>query len=89
MILHLNLKGEYFDQIKSGEKTQEFRVYNDYWRKRLEGRNYELISIKRGYPKSTDCDRIESRPYRGYELKEITHPHFGDEPVTVFAIWVN
>lgn len=25
--LHLNLKGEYFDQIKAGVKTFEFRLY--------------------------------------------------------------
>lgn len=38
--LTLNLKGHYFDQIKSGEK----------------------------------------------EVKNITHPHFGPDPVTVYAI---
>lgn len=28
-------------------------------------------------------------PYNGYEIKTITHPHFGDKPVKVFAIKVN
>ncbi|ENN4178965.1 ASCH domain-containing protein, partial [Salmonella enterica subsp. enterica serovar Typhimurium] len=28
-------------------------------------------------------------PYGGYEVKTITHPHFGDEPVKVYAIKVN
>lgn len=88
-ILHLNVKGEYFDQIKSGEKVQEFRLYNDYWRKRLETEDYDLVLIKKGYPKRDDWDRIEARPYRGYQIKEITHPHFGNDPVEVFAIWVN
>ncbi|HBK8765998.1 TPA: ASCH domain-containing protein, partial [Salmonella enterica subsp. enterica serovar Typhimurium] len=32
--------------------------------------------------------RIECK-YRGYEIKQITHPHFGSEPVEVFAIKVN
>ncbi|MCP3582304.1 hypothetical protein NLN00_23805, partial [Escherichia coli] len=27
--------------------------------------------------------------YDGYEIKTITHPHFGDKPVKVFAIKVN
>ena len=88
-VLHLNLKGEYFDAIKSGEKVQEYRLYNDYWKKRLVGRNYRIIAIKRGYPKKDDWERIEARPYRGYQIKTITHPHFGTEPVEVFAIWVN
>ena len=48
-----------------------------------------MIDIKLGYPKSDDHARIESRPYRGYEVKTITHPHFGSEAVEVFAIWVN
>ncbi|MEG2042853.1 MAG: hypothetical protein RR068_17305, partial [Hafnia sp.] len=27
--------------------------------------------------------------YDGYEIKVITHPHFGPKPVKVFAIKVN
>ena len=87
--LQLNIKGEYFHQIKSGEKVQEFRLFNDYWKKRLVNREYTMIDIKLGYPKSDDISRIESRPYRGYEVKTIQHKHFGTEPVKVFAIWVN
>lgn len=33
--LHLNLKGEYFHAIRAGKKVEEYRLYNDYWRKRL------------------------------------------------------
>lgn len=87
-ILHLNLKREYFEEIKLGEKVQEYRLYNDYWKKRL-SRDYRIIQIKCGYPKKDDWSRIEARPYRGYQIKKITHPHFGEEPVEVFAIWVN
>lgn len=32
--LHLNLKGEYFHAIRAGKKVEEYRLYNDYWRKR-------------------------------------------------------
>ncbi|EJM6143056.1 ASCH domain-containing protein, partial [Escherichia coli] len=28
-------------------------------------------------------------PYDGYKIKTITHTHFGDKPVKVFAIKVN
>lgn len=34
-ILHLILKKEFFDQIKSGEKTSEYRDYKLFWIKRL------------------------------------------------------
>ena len=88
-LLHLNLKGEYFDQIKSGEKDEEFRLYNDYWRKRLIHRKYDGIVIKRGYPKRGDAAKTIERIWRGWTIKTITHPHFGGKPVQVFAIRVN
>lgn len=87
--LHLNLKGEYFDQIKSGEKVEEYRLCTPFWSKRLLGRNYAGIVLKRGYPKADDTTRILERPYMGWQMKTITHPHFGAAPVTVFAIVVN
>ncbi|HFN6802524.1 TPA: hypothetical protein ACHFZX_002678 [Escherichia coli] len=41
------------------------------------------------YPKRDDSSRRIDVPYGGYEIKTITHPHFGDKPVKVFAIKVN
>lgn len=35
-MLTFNLKKEWFEKIKSGEKTHEYREYKPYWRKRLE-----------------------------------------------------
>lgn len=84
--LHLPMKGEYFDQIKAGTKPEEFRLANDYWRKRLVGRTYDRIVLTRGYPKRGDADRRLVLPWRGYRLTTITHPHFGKQPVEVFAI---
>lgn len=34
-MLTFNLKKEWFNKIKSGEKTHEYRVVKDYWIKRL------------------------------------------------------
>ena len=53
-ILHLTLKKEYFDQIKGGEKTSEYRLYKPYWVKRLMNkdgtfRHYDLIHFRNGY----------------------------------------
>lgn len=40
-ILHLPVKKIYFDQIKSGKKLDEYRLVTEYWKKRLEGRDYD------------------------------------------------
>lgn len=87
--LHLPLKGIYFDQIKSGEKKQEFRAVSDHWAKRLEGREYDQICLTRGYPKKDDPERTLIRPWRGCKRTWINHPHFGPQDVEVFAIPVN
>lgn len=34
-MLTFNLKKEWFEKIKSGEKTHEYRVMSDYWNKRI------------------------------------------------------
>lgn len=87
--LQLALKAEYFNAICEGGKLEEYRLTKPYWRKRLEGRAYKRLILTRGYPKGTDSDRILVLPYRGYTVKTITHPHFGSEPVEVFAINVD
>lgn len=56
-----NLKKEWFDKIKSGEKTHEYRKYNDYWKKRFD--KYVWVErteceFRLGYPKNTEKDKI-------------------------------
>ncbi len=87
--LHLPVKGEYFHQMKDGIKKFEFRLRNEFWTKRLVGRSYDEVQVKLGYPKKDDTDRIMKVRYRGYEEQTICHPHFGTEPVEVFAIIIN
>lgn len=84
--LHLALRGEYFDAIRAGNKVEEYRLMTPYWRKRLVGRSYDLLVLTRGYPRVDDEERRLTLPYRGYAVKDITHPHFGPEPVAVFAL---
>ncbi|MGY5579758.1 ASCH domain-containing protein [bacterium 19MO03SA05] len=88
-ILHLPVKAVYFHQIKNGGKPFEFRLQTEYWRKRIENRDYDEVHIKMGYPKKGDLEKIVVRPWRGYEKQTITHEHFNNEPVEVFAIIVN
>ncbi|HDG1692622.1 TPA: ASCH domain-containing protein [Kluyvera georgiana] len=95
MNLQLAVKGEYFDAMKRGEKTEEYRLYNEYWRNRLITeawvdfpRQYDRLIITKGYPRKDDTSRRLDIKYSGYEIKTITHPHFGGKPVKVFAIKV-
>ncbi|RZM88591.1 MULTISPECIES: ASCH domain-containing protein [unclassified Escherichia] len=87
--LQLAVKGEYFDAMIRGVKTEEYRLVNDYWKKRLFNREYDRLIITKGYPKRDDSSRRIDVPYGGYEIKVITHPHFGPDPVKVFAIKVS
>ncbi len=87
--LQLAVKGEYFDAMKRGEKTEEYRLVNPYWGNRIFNRWYDTLIITRGYPRKNDETRRLVMPYDGFEVKTITHPHFGPEPVKVFAIKVN
>lgn len=86
--LTLPLKAEYFDAIRDGTKPEEFRLVNDYWSKRLVGREYDRIILTKGYPRADDTSRRLERPWRGFTVKTITHPHFGNVPMTVYAITV-
>lgn len=87
--LQFAVNGEYFDTMKRGEKTEEYRLVNPYWGRRIFGRDYDRLIITRGYPKKDDTSRRIDIPYDGFEIKTITHKHFGDQPVKVFAIKVN
>ena len=48
-ILHLNLHREWFAAIAAGTKTVEYRDQSVYWRKRLEGRAYDIVRFRNGY----------------------------------------
>jgi hypothetical protein len=86
--LHLHVKTEYFNAIKSGEKTHEFRLANDYWTKRLNyTRWYSGVVIYNAYKPGSE-NRMEF-PYVAPEIITRTHPHFGPHPVMVYAIPLN
>ena len=89
-LLRLPMKGEYFDAIQAGTKLEEYRLVTPYWCKRIMGKSFDGIEMMRGYPsRSTEPRKFLQRPWRGYAIKKITHPHFGPDEVAVFAIKVN
>jgi len=80
-ILHMTLHKIWFDQIASGEKTEEYREIKPYWAKRL-SRAYDVIIFKNGYRKNCPEMVIE---YKGMQVKEILHP-VTQKQKTVYAI---
>lgn len=85
-ILRLNLKGKWWRQIESGEKTCELRRATDRWRKRLVGRVYDEVHLWLGYPKGTDTNKRLIRKWKGIARETVLHEEFGPEPVDVFVI---
>lgn len=84
--LVLAVNREYFEQIKSGEKLEEYRLCNAYWHKRLEGKTFTNVVITQGYPPAHCAERRLAFPFMGWTRKQITHKHFGSAPVEVYAI---
>lgn len=70
--LVLPLKRKWFDMIKSGEKKEEYREFNEFWNKRLLWTNkypeerrekfngfliFDTLVFTLGYPKADDMER--------------------------------
>ena len=84
-ILTLAVKKQYFNEIKSGIKKEEFRAIKDYWTKRLK-KNYNEVHITLGYPKKDEINKILKFKFIGYERKLIKHKEFGEKTIEVYAI---
>ena len=66
-ILHLNLYRKYFDAIADGTKTTEYRDKTDYWKRRIEGKEYDIIKFRNGYAKDAPTMLVE---YTGYDITD-------------------
>ncbi len=84
--LCLAVKKEYFEQIKSGEKRDEFRLCNDYWNKRIIGKDFDTVTITLGYPTKDDEERRIVFDWDGCFITKIRHKQFDNELHEVFAI---
>ena len=57
-MLTFNLKKEWFDKIKAGEKTHEYREVKPYWTKAFYGNITGMqIAFACGYPKVNDSEK--------------------------------
>ena len=87
--LRLHLKRVYWEQIRDGQKLEEYRLATPYWSRRLREREYDRIELLLGYPKRGDTSRTIVRAWKGCEVRHIIHEHFGPYSVKVFAINVS
>jgi len=85
-MLTFNLKKEWFDKIKSGEKTNEYREKTNYWFKRLFEYWYktkynesfgdkDIICFACGYPKADD---LEKRLFAKVKSVTVTYGKYTD-----------
>ena len=81
--LFIIIKKQYFDEILSGKKTEEFRLVKPHWVKQIVGKEYTHIIFQNGY--AANAPRLEAE-YRGYDVRNIRHPFFGNDEVPVFAL---
>ncbi len=91
MNLILPLKRKWFEQIKSGEKTEEYRLDNEYWQKRIIGKSFDKVIVTLGYPKRDDLSRRLEFPWNGYVMKDVVSDEWDGNLVRVFVIplWNN
>jgi hypothetical protein len=70
LVLNLNLHREFFAPIAGGTKRIEYRERKAYWKKRLEGRKYDVVRFRNGYS-STAPEMIVR--YRGLRKRGKTY----------------
>lgn len=79
-ILHIHVKGVYWEHVRQGIKKEEYREFKPYWSKRL-NKEYDLIHYYLGYTKKKMIFK-----YDGVTLTKVIHKEFGDKPTAVYAI---
>ena len=79
-MLTFNLKKEWFEKIKNGEKTHEYRVMSPYWAKRIFNaiRKDKCFNLKCkfacGYPKANEKEK-----WLKANIVRITHYVWGQD----------
>jgi hypothetical protein len=88
--LVLNVKGKYFNEILNGRKVKEYRKRTPYWMKRIEGKTFDIVEIRNGYPPQSSVEvSTLVFPWEGLTVETVTHKEFGKDPVEVYAINLN
>lgn len=91
MTLHLTIKKQWFDMIRSGEKLEEYRDKADYWISRLcdfdkclksnsydHFKDFDTVQFYNGWACSTKYPNFKIQ-CKGIEIRE-GRPEWGAEP---------
>jgi hypothetical protein len=65
-ILHLNIHREWFAAVAARKVRIEYRDRIPYWRRRLEGREYDFVQFRNGYDIEAPEMLVEFRGLRRY-----------------------
>jgi hypothetical protein len=65
-ILHVTLHRQFFAQIAAKTKHIEYRNQTPYWKRRLEGREYDAILFRNGYSRTAPAALVEFLGLRRY-----------------------
>ena len=57
-VLYLPIKKQWFDMIKSGVKTEEYREFKKYYISRFQ-KKYNIVEFRNGYASKVPSFRIE------------------------------
>lgn len=79
-ILNLVLTHEWFDKIKSGEKTKEYREYKPHWNKRILKNNYEFVRFQRAFAKNAET--------MTFRIEKIWRQIGGQNDLNLLDVWV-
>lgn len=82
-ILYLTLKRKWFDLIKSGQKTEEYREIKPYWEKRLKDKHFDCVCFKNGYSADVPQFAIE---LKAIEIKEGREEWGAEKGVKYFTL---
>ena len=70
-VLHLVLKRKYFERIYNGTKLTEYRDFTEYWKKRIEGKDYTYIKFQLAYSKNPPTMLVEVKDRNVVEYKGV------------------
>lgn len=60
-----------FDEIHIGAKVQEYRQYNNFWKRRLIGKNFTHVAVVCGQNRAGKVQRTMVFEWCGYEVKTV------------------
>lgn len=81
-----------FDEIHMGAKIQEYRPYNNFWKRRLIGKSFTHVAIICGQNRGGKVQRTMVFQWCDYEIKTVRQGRGnagqggGDGTVEVFAV---